>query len=123
MNLTKLSKEIHEANVAKGFYDNDTSVGERLALIHSEVSECLEADRQGRLKPSADPKYILRIEGKDLFVGNFRSEIKDTGADELADIIIRCLDFAAHEGMDIDSHVHAKLRYNATRAYKHGKTY
>jgi hypothetical protein len=53
MNLTQLATKIHEANVAKGFYDEPTSVGERLALIHSEVSECLEADREGKMFPTS----------------------------------------------------------------------
>lgn len=122
MNLTELSKEIYEANVKKGFYENPTSVGERLALIHSEVSECLEAHRAGKMLAEVNPDMIMGA-GDPAFPPLFRAHIKDTGADELADIIIRCLDFAAHEGIDIQGHIEAKIRYNATRPYKHGKKY
>ena len=44
--MNELSKQIHENNKAKGFYDGEKNIGEMLALIHSEVSEALEADRK-----------------------------------------------------------------------------
>lgn len=46
--INELAKEIHTNNVLKGFYEKEVNIGERLALIHSEVSEALEADRKGR---------------------------------------------------------------------------
>lgn len=42
---------------------------------------------------------------------------------ELADLIIRALDFAANEHIDIETHVRLKMRYNSMRPYKHGKEY
>jgi hypothetical protein len=43
--------------------------------------------------------------------------------DEVADAIIRLLDFCGARGIDIDWHIKNKLRYNATREHKHGKKY
>lgn len=120
--LTDLSLEIHEGNKARGFYDEERNVGEILALIHSEVSEALEAHRSGKrcewdisLAPEGwgDEEYTTRFEGT----------IKDTMEDELADVLIRVLDLCGYLGVDIDSHLYAKLRYNSTRPYKHGKKY
>lgn len=64
-----------------------------LALIHSEVTEALEAFRVGDR------------EGFD---------------EELADILIRLLDTAGGLGVDLDEQVHLKLEKNRTRGHRHG---
>ena len=46
--INELSKQIHENNKAKGFYDSEKNIGEMLALVHSEVSEALECDRKDK---------------------------------------------------------------------------
>jgi hypothetical protein len=46
--INHLTKCIHQNAVDKGFYDNPRNTGEMLCLIHSEVSEALEADRENR---------------------------------------------------------------------------
>ena len=37
--------------------------------------------------------------------------LKNTFEDELADVIIRVLDLCAFKGIDIESHIKAKMRY------------
>lgn len=39
---------------------------------------------------------------------------------ELADCIIRILDWAGKEGMDMESIINEKMAYNRTRPYRHG---
>ena len=39
MNLTELSKEIHQDNKEKGFWDEERNIGEMLMLIVSELGE------------------------------------------------------------------------------------
>lgn len=46
--INQLGIEIHNNAKSKGFFDEERNIGEMLCLIHSEVSECLEADRKGR---------------------------------------------------------------------------
>lgn len=120
--LTELSKQVHQNNKDKGFYDIPTSTLERLALIHSEVSEALEADRSDKFT-KVNPRSVLGWADDDVFNLDFKDEIKDTFEDELADVIIRVLDLAGSKGIDIQSHVDAKIRYNKLRPYKHGKKY
>ena len=74
-----------------------------LALIHSEISEALEADR----KDLMDDKLPYR---KGLEV-------------ELADAFIRICDMAGGLSMDLGGAVEEKLAYNTTREFKHGKQY
>jgi len=123
--LNQLATEIHENAKSKGFFDGEKNIGEMLCLIHSEVSEALEADRKNyysniseiKLKGLADENSAEKF--KDVFT----ECVKDTFEDELADVVIRVLDLCAFKGIDIESHIKAKMRYNASRPHKHGKLY
>ncbi len=123
--LNELANEIYKNAVDKGFYENGaaTNVGERMALIHSEVSEALEADRKKKYAGNEVAMLVNQISNPKEFEQRFRETVKDTHEDELADVIIRALDHAAFKGIDIDAHVRAKMRFNSMREYKHGKAY
>jgi NTP pyrophosphatase (non-canonical NTP hydrolase) len=142
MSIKELSKKIHQINVKNGFYEDKKNIGEMLALIHSEVSEALEADRKGfycqyvRISVPIEEslggdgqssinsaEYCLELKDDDVFKHHFKSKVKDNFEDELADIMIRVMDLAEFKGIDIESHINAKLRYNSLREYKHGKKY
>ena len=47
MNLDQWAREIHEIAVEHGWWDEERSFGEIVALCHSELSEALEADKRG----------------------------------------------------------------------------
>ncbi|GLB51729.1 nucleotide pyrophosphohydrolase [Neptunitalea chrysea] len=130
--INELSKEIHSNNKAKGFYEDKKNVGEMLCLIHSEVSEALEADRNQKYCDLHNENWTidgrtlkedLNIEDDDQFIVIFKMSCKDTFEDELADIMIRVMDLAAFKGVDLEQHIKAKMRYNSLRPYKHGKKY
>jgi NTP pyrophosphatase (non-canonical NTP hydrolase) len=122
--INDLAQAIYANATAKGFYENGaaSNIGERLALIHSEVSEALEADRKGK-HATFSPKEMYAIESNTVFNVEFRTHIKDSFEDELADAMIRIMDLAAHKGIDLEAHILAKMRYNSMREYKHGKKY
>lgn len=115
--INDLSKVIHEANKKKGFYDDEKNIGEMLALVHSEVSEALECDRKDKYCP------LLKTPLTMIDSSSFEAHVKDTFEDELADIMIRVMDLAAFKKIDLEAHIHAKMNYNASRPYKHGKKY
>ena len=130
--INKLAQEIHANNKSKGFYEDKKNIGEMLALIHSEVSEALEADRNDKYchldnKNHSIEGITLRQDIEDPknlgFRFVFETSVKNTFEDELADIMIRVMDLAALKGIDLEAHIKAKMRYNALRPYKHNKKY
>lgn len=123
--IGNLQKQIHEANVVKGFYAAERNIGELLALIHSEVSEALEADRKIRTHGYAQTKIedVLDIKDEAAFKSAFEQRHKNRFEDELADILIRVMDLAEYKGINLEGHIEAKVRYNALRTHKHGKNY
>lgn len=102
--LNELAKEIHENSINHGWWETERELPEILALIHSEVSEVLEEYRNHK-QPTETYFLLDKPEGI---------------PSELADIIIRVLDYCAYAGIDIDEAVRIKHEYNKTREYKHG---
>lgn len=99
--LNSVAKQIHENARAKGFYDETRNTGEFFMLIVSELSEALEADRKG--KRASVEAYELYKRTENFDAESFKDHVKDTVEDELADSVIRILDFCFFRGYDLDS--------------------
>lgn len=115
MNISQMAAAAYVNSYSKGFHDHesvppdDKTIAEKLALIHSEVSEALEEVREGRLETTTT------MEGKP--EGFFP---------ELADILIRVGDLAGSfsGGAELlEASVKEKMAYNATRPRMHGKKF
>ena len=120
--LNELAKEVLAINMANGWGDKPHEVGTNLMLIVSELSEALEADRNNRhfISPK-DEKWLDDIKWKCKHSKEiFELSVKDSFEDEIADVIIRCLDLCARHDIDVDFHVRAKMEYNKSRGYHHG---
>jgi len=104
--IEQLQQQVYAANEAQGFWDgpdNDNNAS-KIALMHSELSEALEADRKGIEHDDKIPDF--------------------TGVEaELADTVIRILDFSGRHNLRLGEAIQAKLLFNLTRPYKHGKKY
>lgn len=115
--LNAFAAEVHENAVGHGWWEKPQSFGETIALIHSELSEALEAYRNG--EPLA---YVNGKNGEQETVPSFWTpdEKPEGAAVELADAIIRILDWAAYAGVDMEELLARKHQYNKGRSYRHG---
>ena len=132
--LNKLSKEAYNNSKVHGFHDSDNVdigselfhlfVSQKLALIHSELSEALEADRKNNYCVG-DSGYLNDIfnQPDDVFKSVFEKHIKNTFEDELSDVLIRIFDLCGWLNIDLDKHVEMKMKYNSLREKNHGKEY
>lgn len=120
--LNELAQHVHRNAKDKGFFEKEKNIGEMLCLIHSEVSEALEADRKDRYLPVQPLGVLGWVSDKD-FKESFMMHVKGTFEEEMADIIIRVLDMCAFKNIDIDTMVEIKMRYNSLREKYHSKKY
>ena len=102
--LDHLQETVHANAVAHGFHEPGTNPAVYIALMHSELSEALEALRKG------DPEST-KIPG-------FRHL-----EEELADAVIRIFDFAGREDLNLSRAIVEKHKYNKSRPFKHGKKF
>lgn len=140
MTIKELMKESHKTAVEKGFWEIDCPLckgkgehqnpaithishiitcygchgtgkskssrndGELIALMHSELSETLEALRHGNPKSEHLPEFTSVEE-------------------EIADLMIRVGDFCEARHIRLEEAIIAKMEFNKSREYKHGKKF
>jgi NTP pyrophosphatase (non-canonical NTP hydrolase) len=110
LSIRRASEEALAIALDKGFVQLDAegaliprNKAELICLMHSELSEMLEGTR----KP-----------GPDVHCPEFSSE-----EIELADLLIRAFNYAREHNLRLGEAVIAKMRFNTSREYKHGKEF
>jgi NTP pyrophosphatase (non-canonical NTP hydrolase) len=105
MHVRDLCKEAHATAKKKGFwecYENGDVMprndGEIIALMHSELSEALEALRH------PDEKH-------------------NNVGEEMADCCIRIFDYCEAKKIDLEKEIADKMAKNKARPFKHGKKF
>ena len=91
--INQLCDEAYATARSKGWHEEERETGTLLALVHSEVSEALEADRKGD---------------------------QEKFEEELADVLIRIFDLCGSKGIDLEDAIETKMEKNKARSYKHG---
>jgi hypothetical protein len=78
--------------------------GEKYSLIITEIAEAVEADRKGDVPSDHLPGFTMFEE-------------------EMADVIVRVLDLCRRRKARIGEALAAKLEYNGSRPFRHGKRF
>lgn len=86
-------KEVHDVAMKHGWWDNPRETPELLCLIHSEISEGLEA---------------------------YRREDMNLFREEMADVAIRLFDLCREYNIDLEWEIYRKNEKNKARPYRHG---
>lgn len=132
--IRDVQRRVGEINTANGWRETPTLTPElqvkqditEIALIVTEASEAIEELRNGHratevyFSHQLHPGVTFNLEE----VGEFealQASFKPEGVpSELADVVIRALDFADKRGIDLDAEIDRKLTYNSTRGFRHG---
>ena len=86
----------HIAEITSGTRLGKALVAEKIALIHSEISEAMEGHRKGMRDDHLTNRLSIEV--------------------ELADAVIRIADLCGALGLDLGGAISEKLEYNASRA-------
>lgn len=102
----------HQNSADKGFWSGivNDNIPTKIALMHSELSEMLEAFRKDN--PPCDKECFIAVNGEPRRLSGIE--------EEAADLAIRLADFCGRLNIDLGKVILAKMAYNATRSHMHG---
>ena len=97
--LNALKDRAYKTAVAHGFHEEEKPDAYWLGLVMSEMGEAINADQKG-LRANV-VRFVEDMELGNPFRESFEAHIKDSLEDELADVVIRLLDFSGRKGIEL----------------------
>jgi hypothetical protein len=123
MDMFKLQNDVWKIAEEKGWHEGEElSFGEFIALCHSELSEALEIYRN---KGASAIPVVKPFEWMEHASWGAVTMKVVTSAPvgipiELADVIMRILDYCETHGIPMYQAIEMKMNYNKTREHRHG---
>ena len=99
--FNKLSKEVFESAKKRGFHDVEHTEAHWIMLVACELAEAVEADRCGKRADRKEYERLVAACEERVKPCLFELHIKDTVEDELADAVIRLLDYIGMMGYEV----------------------
>ena len=96
-----LAKEAFESAKKRGFHDVEHTEAHWIMLVACELAEAVEADRCGKRADIKEYERLVAVCEERVKPCLFELHIKDTVEDELADAVIRLLDFIGMKGCKV----------------------
>lgn len=96
--FNQLARRCNDASASAGWWNGEhtpETFATKLCLIHSEVSEAMEALRKDKMDDKLPHRHGVEV--------------------ELADAIIRIADLAGQLNLDVEGAIEEKMKYNSTR--------
>ena len=116
--IQELTKTIHDTAKAKGWWEKPRESGTIHMLIVSEIAEATEEARKGTPPVYQIGSHQAIVTPDSL---NWGQALKPEGElTELADAVIRIMDYCGHKGWDLQKAIEMKMAYNDTRSHRHG---
>ena len=106
--MKEVIERAHKLSSDRGYLEN-TDLYKLLLLLHSEITELMEADRKYKYCQGQISNILKQDD--EMFMVMYKDAVKGTVEEELADLVIRPINVAKFTESDIESHVLAKLRY------------
>lgn len=106
--LNDLCREFHDLAKAKGWWDTDRTDAETGMMVVTEIAEALQILREWF-------PHVVDLEPGSGKPFGFPAE--------LADVLIRLLDWAGRHGIALGDVVKAKHEFNKSRPIRHGKKF
>lgn len=136
--ISELQKKVHATALEKGWWPlidtvdkrkmidfDKVNIPEKLMLMTTELGEAMEHYRNGVgmkevVYQELETDTFLTLAELDKYPQYTLSNKPDGFAVELADVMIRILDYCAAFNIDIEHIIEVKANYNKTRPYRHG---
>jgi len=134
--INRFAEDVNDLAREKGWWDSPREPGTILMLMVSELAEAMEEDRnemppvyfKNRPRSSGERSTGITTLANSVVDGKTHPDLidwyeanKPEGvAVELADCVIRIMDYFAHKGWNLENILKLKHNYNKTRSHRHG---
>lgn len=120
--INEMVTVVHNNAKEKGWWESQREAGTILMLIVSEIAEAMEEARNNTPPIYIHSKEQVAINPHFADIDFIEESLAKPEGEliELADAVIRIMDYCGSKGWDLERAIRMKIRYNLTRPHRHG---